>query len=479
MDDKRLANNSTGSSAPNDLPDYVTSAVPVPSARRAPWYRDTFPTYFGIFLWVGFYLDLAAPTIGYASVSTCLWGLLLAGFLSFALYYYVPAMLGMQTGYSLYVVGTSTFGTTGGYFMPGLLMGVLQVGWVAVIASVATTFITEGAGRTSRVLFVFIVVAWIYTFGWVAIKGIHYVGRAAKFASWIPLAMMIIVFWTNRGGISHYEPPHHDSLAALLNIITIVIGFFATAGAAGADFGMNNRNASDVTLGGVGIITGVVVGGGLAISAVAGYIGRGAGPLAYQYSAPISSVGALAPIMFFLFAVASIIPTCFSSFIASNSFSTMLPHVPRSISTFVALTASAVLAGTGAAGNLVGFFSIVGASFGPICGAMAADYLISGRKWSGPRRGINWAGYLAWAVGFFVGVADHLPWLSAKWKQADNPSVLYSFVAGFIAYLAFAMLGIRPAVVRADSQGISTGLFRDHAIDRVATQESSRGTSSI
>ena len=100
------------------------------------------------FLWVGFYLDLAGPTIGYASVSVCLWGLLLAGFLCFALYYYVPAMLGMETGHSLYVVGTSTFGTIGGYLMPGLLMGALQVGWVAVISSVAATFIMKGLNQT-------------------------------------------------------------------------------------------------------------------------------------------------------------------------------------------------------------------------------------------------------------------------------------------------------------------------------------------
>ena len=39
----------------------------------------------------------------------------MAGLLCFGLYYYVPAMLGMQTGRNLYVVGTSTFGTTGGF----------------------------------------------------------------------------------------------------------------------------------------------------------------------------------------------------------------------------------------------------------------------------------------------------------------------------------------------------------------------------
>ena len=54
-----------------------------------------------------------------------------------------------------------------------------------------------------------------------------------------------------------------------------------------------------------------------------------------------------------------------------------------------------VLAITGVAANLIGFFMIVGASFGPIIGAMVADYLLSDKKWSGPREGVNLAGYVA------------------------------------------------------------------------------------
>jgi len=429
-------------------PKYVKLSVPVPPTSRAPWYKNTFPTYIGIFLWVGFYLKLAAPTIGYADVGICLWGLLVAGFLCFALYYYVPAMLGMQTGHPLYVVGTSTFGTTGGYLMPGLLMGFLQIGWVAVVTSVAADFIMKGLDQTAKALFTVIVVVWTYSLAWVAIKGIRYVGQAAKFLNWVPLIMILMVFWANREGISHYQVPHHAPLSGFLNALTIVIGFFATAGAAGADFGMNNRNRKDIILGGIcGIVLGALIAGGLPILSVAGYLGRGAGPPSYDYTAAIASVGALAPAMFFLFAAASLVPTCFSSFIASNSFSTMLPKIPRSLSTLAGVTISAILAITGVAKDLVGFFTIVGASFSPICGAMAADYLLAGKRWSGPRLGINWAGYIAWAIGFLVGIPDHLPGIPASWVKADNPSVLYSFVVGFVVYLVLAKAGLRPPVI--------------------------------
>jgi len=74
---------------------------------------------------------------------------LVAGLLSYALYYRVPAMLGMTTGYPLYVVGSSTFGTAGGYIMPGLLMGLLQIGWFAVATYFSADYILRGIGMAS------------------------------------------------------------------------------------------------------------------------------------------------------------------------------------------------------------------------------------------------------------------------------------------------------------------------------------------
>jgi cytosine permease len=90
---------------------------------------------------------------------------------------------------------------------------------------------------------------------------------------------------------------------------------------------------------------------------------------------------------------------------------------------------------TGVANNLASFFGLVGSSFGPICGAMAADYILAGRKWAGPREGINFAGYIAWAVGFLVGNLSY------------QPAPLYSFIAGFAVYFVLAKAGLEPKVV--------------------------------
>jgi cytosine permease len=89
---------------------------------------------------------------------------------------------------------------------------------------------------------------------------------------------------------------------------------------------------------------------------------------------------------------------------------------------------------------------------------MAADYLLAGGRWSGPRIGVNWAGYIAWLVGFLVGVPEHIPGLPPSLLKADNPASLYSFVVGFIIYLVLAKAGMRPPVVAAGN-GAARGVL--------------------
>jgi len=227
-------------------------------------------------------------------------------------------------------------------------------------------------------------------------------------------------------------------------LVQMVLGFFATAGAAGTDFGRSNRDSRDVRWGGmVGVSLASFVAGSLPLLSVAGahvvFGIRG-----YTYDAAIAGAGGfLASAMFLLFAVASIPPACFCSFVAGNSFETMIPSVPRMVSTMAAVTVALVLAITGVAANLVGLFSIVGASFGPICGAMTADYLLAGRRWAGPREGVSLPGYLAWAVGFVVGILGFLP-VPAEWKPYLQPAALYSYFAAFVVYTLAAKAGLEP-----------------------------------
>ncbi len=78
-------------------------------------------------------------------------------------------------------------------------------------------------------------------------------------------------------------------------------------------------------------------------------------------------------VFMYLLAIAAFPPACFSSFIAANSFKTTLPKVPLLISVGLGTLVSIALAASGVAGKVVDVFKVIGASFGPICGAMAAD----------------------------------------------------------------------------------------------------------
>lgn len=433
------------------LPPYLAKATPNPAANRAPWFKNTAPTYAGIFLWIAFYDSIAAGTITRGTIAVCLLALAAAGALCYAFYYYVPAMLGMKTGYPLYVVGSSTFGTKGGYAMPGLLMGLLQVGWFAVGTFFASKFVLSALGMDATpgtVPFIVVGVIWGYLMAWFGVKGIQYVARISTYLNFIPLVMLIIVFSKTSAGVSGHVPSDPNSFVAFTMLLQIVIGFFATAGAAGADICSNSRNASDVKWGGmVGIVLAVIVAGGLPLLSVAGAKVLMPSIQGFTFGDVVGGIGGpLAVAMFFLFTLASVPSACFCAFIAGNSFSTMIPGVPRLGSTMVGMTVAIVLAVTGVAENLIAFFTIVGASFGPICGAMAADYLLSGRKWAGPREGINMAGYGAWAVGFLVGVLPFLP-VSPELKELAQPAVVYSFLTGFVVYALLAKAGLQPKTV--------------------------------
>src|SRR3974390_48039 len=187
------------------LPGYITSAVPNPPDKRAPWYKNTAPTYAGIFLWFVFWQDAAkagapggtlAQGLGWALVS-----LVISALVCHFLFYLVPGLLGMKTGLPLYVVGTSTFGAIGGLLMPGFLMGILQFGWLGV-----NTFFSSQAlasGFHADWLFYPLCVIWAAGAAFVGLKGIQYVAKVATFLTVIPLAVLFLglgLFRPSAGG---------------------------------------------------------------------------------------------------------------------------------------------------------------------------------------------------------------------------------------------------------------------------------------
>lgn len=447
------------------LPDYVRMAKPNPAENRAPWYKNTAPTYAGIFLWFVFWNKMAsggtdAPggVLG-QGLGAALLGLVVAALICHFLFYLVPGLLGMKTGLPLYVVGTSTYGAQGGFLMPGFLMGVLQFGWLGVNAYFSSMALAPLFGGSSAAQII-IAIVWAAVAAFVGLKGVQYVAKVATFLPLIPLVILMIMIAKTIGGIGDFEAEKLVAASAapgssavgltffgvIALCITYIVGFFATAGAAGVDFGMNNKDEKNVQMGGlVGVALATIVAGGGAILIAAGAFGKGLGAgldtADIGFMSTIMGSDGAGKAMGLLLAVAAFPPACFSSFIAANSFKTTLPKVNPFISVGVGTAVSILLAVTGWAGDVMGVFTIIGAAFGPVCGAMMVDYLMAGKKWAGPRAGWNMAGWISWVVGFIVGM---LPLVSSV-KIPAAP--LVAFIVGAVLYYVLAKAGLESKVL--------------------------------
>lgn len=436
------------------LPNYLKSAKANPAESRAPWYKNTAPAYAGIFLSVPFMAGMAGALIA-GSITAAVIGLFMGAMFCLVIYY-VPAKLGMKTGMPLYVVASSTFGTHGGILIPGLLMGVVQIFWHAVFTTSAAGFFMQAIGSdpAENVALYWVVCAvWGLIMAFVGAIGISLLGSLSSWLPIFPLVFIVLAAIANRSGLANFSEAIEGATGsvsamsvAMFAALAATAGFFASAGVAGTDFGMNSRNEKDVALGGfVGVTLAALVAGVFALIAIAGAAGKNPeiaglvadGNVFDAFFGSINEMGALAKISSWIFVIACICPTGFCAFLAANAFSTMLPKLPRVGMTLVAGGVGVVLAATGIASNLVGFFLMVGAAFGPIAGVMLADFVRHG-GWAGPRKGINWAGYIAWAIGLVLGLLG--PVTGGKFGYGLEP--LIAMVVAAAAYFALAGMGL-------------------------------------
>lgn len=199
-----MNNNQTSSSA-SSLPSYISGATPNPLSNRAPWYKNTAPTYAGIFLWFVFWQDAVnAPNQGGLLAHGLGWALLslvLAALVCHFLFYLVPGMLGMKTGLPLYIVGTSTFGAAGGFLMPGFLMGVLQFGWLGVNIYFSSLALAAVIPVKAEIL----MVVWGLLAAFVGLKGIQYVAKVSTYLPLIPLTILVVLLAKTAGSIGSFD----------------------------------------------------------------------------------------------------------------------------------------------------------------------------------------------------------------------------------------------------------------------------------
>lgn len=453
------------------VPSYLECAQPNPAANRAPWYKNIAPVYAGIFLWFVFWSGTAsvgadnAGGILAAGWPTALIGILAGATICYVLFYHVFGRFGQKTGLPLYIVGSSTFGATGGLILPGFLMGLLQFGWVAVNVYYSTQALNVMFGLKEGSAGLYAIML-IWGFGGVvmALKGIKYVAMISTYLPIIPAIALVVLLAKTLGGLGSFDAnalvaaakaggvakPALDGLGVIFLLIGHIVGFTATAGAAGCDFGTNARDKKDVVMGGLmGVLVAIFVTAGLAALIVAGFYGTEAGKaMLAQGKAVLDPMGLLKTILgdqtggivAFLLALCAFPSCCFSSIIAATSIKTTLPKVNPWVSCGIGCAIAEALAMTGVAAKLPVIFGFFGASFGPICGAMAAEYVMNKGRWTGPRAGFNPAGWIAWVVGFVIGAQPQLVAWGLPLGQPLPLNLILAFVAGAIIYALLAKM---------------------------------------
>ena len=119
-------------------------------------------------------------------------------------------------------------------------------------------------------------VLWAAGAAFVGLKGIQYVAKVATYLPIIPLLVLLIGLVLFGGSALSYtnsaaQEAAGGTLGGLLAMVGAIVGFFATAGAAGVDFGMNSVDEKDVEKGGwVGIIAAIILTAGISVIVVAG-----------------------------------------------------------------------------------------------------------------------------------------------------------------------------------------------------------------
>jgi cytosine permease len=451
---------------------------------RKSWQSSTAPRFIGLFLWVVYFDQLGRQTLATGGLMPSVLGALVAGILCTVLLYHVPAMWGFHTGQPLSVLGTSTFGASGSIWMTGVLIALGQVVWFAVATSYATELTFQGlvscrlldprnlapiqlAGlRLPSILFLITSLAWSYA---AALVGHYLLQIIAALMNVYPVFMAIMLgiamLWTLRS-VPQFRPLEIDpatsapirdgGLRAFGLMIELVFGFFATGGLLSADWGATNRTERDVHLGGwIGVALASWTVATLALFTVAGAAGMSPGhglkDFTFQAAVLQGVGGTLGGTILLILGLGSLAQTCYAAYLFGHGFAAAWPSFSRLRWTLLATGAAWLLQLTGLPARLETIFSLMGAVFGPMVAAMAADYVRHRGGWPGPRQGVNLPGLLAWAAGLAVGLVPIVAG-SVGWEAGTRfqPAAVFAFFTSFVVYLILAGLGAEAPALPTD-----------------------------
>lgn len=491
---------------------------PTPAIVPKPWQTGLGPYYIGLFLWVVFFDQLGLRALPVGGVLWSVLGAAVAGPLCYLLLFRVPAAWGQATGKPLTELGQSTFGRAGARWLPGLLIGLAEVVWFGIAVSYATDLtlhglaevrfldgrafrtVTLGGLRLKGPIFLATSAFWSIFAGLIGRKFVRLVGAIMYVFPVFPAMLLGGVMFAMLGGLRTFAPTGIDpgglaipearaGVWSMMQVAGLVLGFFAMAGALGADWGAASASPRDVRVGGlVAVGFAPIVIATIGLVAVAGFQGRAnpvavapegsTSPLDVRAAKPRASVSEIRTIaapppatfralmidgvggkvgcaMLMVFGSIALAPAVFAAYVFGNRLNDAFPRLSRFKWTLVGMAASWPMTATGLFDRLEPIFTGMGALFAPVVACMAAESVRHRGVWPGPRRGVNVPGFVGWVAGFAVGM---LPMASRRLASLQ-PATFWAFLAAFVAYAAVAMvvgesepLGIEPLP---DLQGTS------------------------
>jgi cytosine permease len=406
------------------------------------------PIYAALFLSVGYYQGLAPGTITRGTLGLLCLALVLGGLAAFALFYYVPAILGMQTGYPLAVLGSSTFGSRGGQLIPGPLAALMQASWYGAGIFYAADVIVRSAGFQTEGFSVPRAAVCV-----AAGTGLVWLGACGlRLAVWLSLLLaplaavaLLAAVLLSKEGIAQHGLEYPESYPAAMLAIHVVAAFFAVAALAAPSLGLHASNRKDVVVAGLlGIWAPAAFAGTFALLAVAGIRGLVPGIEGYGFVEVVSGMGGFGgAVIPWLLLLGSIPALCSYSLMAQESVTVMAPGLSRRSAAGLTGVIGVLMAVSGAPADAQAFLTVSGALCAPVCGILAADYWSHDRRWPHTRPGVNFAGYGAWILGFVVGVLPLLP-IPEHFQAVAHPAAVYSCLAGFAGYVVLGNIGLKP-----------------------------------
>lgn len=470
--------------------DPLASGSPSQAIERTtePWHAGIAPRLITGFLWVAWFDQLAVVgRLDQIGLFSALGGLALGAMLCQFLWIRGPSTWGLKTGRGVFDLARSTFGMRGVVVVPGIVLGCVQIVWLAFATCYAlewtllglieigwlspTAMRPPGLGDRGRSLtYLVSAIVWLLAFALIGVRALFVRMIAALnqvFPIFAAIAMAVALLWVLTSsptpsaneltGVPANPPtpwPAPDAsrweiVGGIGSLVQIVLVYGAMMGLAAAEWGRTCRNHRDVNWGGwIGGTAAALVIGSLALVTVfmAGLDGETKQRLTYRAVLTDRIGGTVGAGLLLVFALESMAPAIYAVHMLSRSFQPTAMSWKRLIWAAVGATIALPLVLTGWLTWVELWFGLIGSVVGALIGAMTADWARAAGVWPGPRSGWNRAGLFAWGIGGLLSAIQVLlieasPDLSVL---RVAPPVLLAFCVSFTMYQALSRLGLEP-----------------------------------